>query len=64
MLKTLYDRFAELYSDILPSNPTLASEHALAQEEELHEGNAKLTYRVVSDYVLHLNSLLKYLRRL
>ena len=54
MLKTLYDRFAELYSDILPSNPTLASEHALAQEEELHEGNAKLTYRVVStfDYIL------------
>ena len=34
MLKTLYDHFLELYSNIIKLNPTLPAEHALAQEQE------------------------------
>ncbi|TFK75814.1 hypothetical protein BDN72DRAFT_831251 [Pluteus cervinus] len=45
LLKTLYDHFAVLYSVILPTNPTLAAEHALRQEEEIYELSTKLTYR-------------------
>lgn len=48
MLKTLYDHFVVLYNDILPSNPTLAAEHSLRQEEEIHRKSSKLTYRNVS----------------
>ncbi|KAI6035160.1 ribonuclease H-like protein [Pisolithus orientalis] len=45
MLKNLYDHFIVLYEAILPSNPTLASEHALRQEEEIYNKSTKLTYR-------------------
>ncbi|GLB33907.1 putative EXOIII [Lyophyllum shimeji] len=45
MLKTLYDHFAVLYHAILPKNPTLASEHALKQEDEVYKKSSKLTYR-------------------
>ncbi|KAL5527323.1 hypothetical protein ACEPAG_6114 [Sanghuangporus baumii] len=45
MLKTLYECFTELYSEILESYPTLASEHALAQEQEVYDKSSKLTYR-------------------
>ena len=47
MVKLLYEVFETLYSDILASNPTLASEHALAQEDEIHEKSNKVTYRTV-----------------
>ncbi|KAF7352711.1 Exonuclease domain-containing protein [Mycena venus] len=46
MLKTLFDHFVILYAAILPTNPTLASEHALRQEEELYKKSNKQTYRV------------------
>ncbi|KAG6336843.1 hypothetical protein ID866_2239 [Astraeus odoratus] len=45
MLKSLYDHFAVLYEAILPSNPTLASEHALRQEDEIYKKSTKHTYR-------------------
>ncbi|KAM5540478.1 hypothetical protein V8D89_005936 [Ganoderma adspersum] len=45
MLKSLYDHFVILYENILPTNPTLASEHALKQEQEVYEKSNKLTYR-------------------
>ena len=47
MLKTLYEHFAILYEKILPTNPTLASEHALKQEEDVYQKANKLTYRNV-----------------
>ncbi len=47
MLKTLYDHFIVLYENILTSNPTLASEHALKQEQEVYLKSNKLTYRNV-----------------
>lgn len=52
MIKTLYEKFSALYSDILTSNPTLASEHALAQEQEVYEKSNKVTYRTVSTLLL------------
>ncbi|TBU32802.1 Rexo1 protein [Dichomitus squalens] len=45
MLKSLYDHFVVLYEKILPANPTLASEHALKQEQEVYAKSNKLTYR-------------------
>ncbi|KAH7921815.1 ribonuclease H-like protein [Leucogyrophana mollusca] len=45
MVKSLYDHFLVLYEAILPTNPTLASEHALRQEEEVYKKANKLTYR-------------------
>ncbi|KAK7060573.1 RNA exonuclease 3 [Paramarasmius palmivorus] len=45
MLKTLYEHFLTLYERILPNNPTLASEHALKQEEEIYSKSSKFTYR-------------------
>lgn len=45
MLKTVYDHFLVLYDTILPLNPTLASEHALRQEEQVYTKSTKLTYR-------------------
>jgi len=45
MLKTLYDHFVVLYKAILPDNPSLASEHALKQEEDIYKISTKLTYR-------------------
>ena len=47
MLKSLYDHFIILYEKILSANPTLASEHALKQEQEVYEQSNKLTYRNV-----------------
>ncbi|CAK5275619.1 unnamed protein product [Mycena citricolor] len=46
MLKTLYEHFAILYQGILANNPTLASDHALRQEEEVYKKTNKQTYRV------------------
>ncbi|KAF5387710.1 hypothetical protein D9615_000495 [Tricholomella constricta] len=45
MLKTLYDHFVVLYHAILPKSPTIASDHALKQEEEVYKKSSKLTYR-------------------
>lgn len=45
LLKSLYDHFVVLYEAIQPSNPTLASEHALRQEEEIYKKSTKHTYR-------------------
>ncbi|KAI9001042.1 ribonuclease H-like protein [Trametes punicea] len=45
MLKSLYDHFVVLYEKILPTNPTLAAEHALKQEEEVYKKSTRLTYR-------------------
>lgn len=47
MLKALYEHFKVLYQDILDRNPTLASEHALRQEDEVYQKVSKLTYRNV-----------------
>ncbi|PPQ77431.1 hypothetical protein CVT25_011013 [Psilocybe cyanescens] len=44
MLKTLYDHFVILYQSILATNPSLASEHALKQEDEMYKKSTKLTY--------------------
>ena len=51
MLKSLYEGFVNLYSEILSENPSLASDHALAQEQEVYEKSTKLTYRNVSHVV-------------
>jgi len=48
MLKTLYDHFLILYHKILPSNPSLAADHAIKQEEEVYKKSTKTTYRNVS----------------
>lgn len=45
LLKTLYDHFVVLYNAILPLNPSIASDHALKQEEEIYNKSTKLTYR-------------------
>ena len=55
MLKTLYDHFVTLYKAILPDNPSLASEHALKQEEDVYKVSTKLTYRNASLIVLALS---------
>jgi RNA exonuclease 1 len=47
MVKNLYDHFIVLYETILPTNPGLASEHALRQEDEVYNKSNKLTYRNV-----------------
>ena len=52
MLKTLYDHFVVLYKTILPDNPSLASEHALKQEEDVYKISTKLTYRNASLIIL------------
>jgi len=52
MLKSLYDHFAVLYNAVLPQNPSLASEHALRQEQEIYERTTKSTYRNVIISVL------------
>ncbi|KAJ7507912.1 Rexo1 protein [Mycena galericulata] len=56
MLKTLYDHFTILYEAILPTNPSLASEHALLQEEEVYKKSNKQTYRVA---IIHCAAALK-----
>jgi RNA exonuclease 1 len=45
MVKNLFEHFTVLYQAILPNNPTLASEHALKQEEEVYKKSNKITYR-------------------
>ncbi|THH19866.1 hypothetical protein EW146_g1402 [Bondarzewia mesenterica] len=45
MLKSLYDHFVILYNALLPQDPSLASEHALRQEEEIYSRANKITYR-------------------
>ncbi|ETW83986.1 hypothetical protein HETIRDRAFT_472359 [Heterobasidion irregulare TC 32-1] len=45
MLKSLYDHFVVLYDAVLPQEPSLASEHALRQEEEIYNRASKSTYR-------------------
>lgn len=50
MLKTLYEHFQILYAKIIPANPTLASEHALRQEQEVYDKSNKLTYRHRASY--------------
>lgn len=47
LLKSLYDHFVVLYDAILPQQPSLASEHALRQEEEVYARTTKATYRNV-----------------
>lgn len=59
MLKNLYDHFVVLYEAIRPLHPTLPSEHALRQEEEIYKKSTKLTYRnvcidILSNYHLSL----------
>ena len=52
MVKSLYDHFTVLYKAILPSHPTVASDHALKQEDEVYKSTNKMTYHNVwwSDY--------------
>ncbi|KAF8974468.1 ribonuclease H-like domain-containing protein [Flammula alnicola] len=45
MLKTVYNQFVVLYEHVLSANPSLASEHALKQEDEVYKKSSKLTYR-------------------
>ncbi|KAI0304099.1 Rexo1 protein [Russula brevipes] len=45
MLKSLYDHFVVIYNAILPQNPSLASEHALREEQEIYDRTTKSTYR-------------------
>ncbi|KAF9495402.1 hypothetical protein BDN71DRAFT_876921 [Pleurotus eryngii] len=45
MLKTIFDHYSVLYELILPAYPTLASEHALRQEEDVYKVSTKFTYR-------------------
>lgn len=52
MLKNLYEHFEVLYENILPANPTLASEHALRQEEEVYKKSTKTSYRHVRRFIL------------
>jgi RNA exonuclease 1 len=47
MVKNLYEHFVVLYEAILLTNPSLASEHALRQEEEVYHKSNKITYRNV-----------------
>lgn len=61
MLKTLYDHFVILYKAILPDNPSLASEHALKQEEDVYKVSTKLTYRNASLIILALSWTYVYL---
>ncbi|KAF6762312.1 Rexo1 protein [Ephemerocybe angulata] len=46
MVKTIYDTFVTLYEPIHKANPSLASEHALRQEEEIYNKTTKGSYRV------------------
>jgi RNA exonuclease 1 len=57
MLKSLYDHYLVLYQNILTANPTLASDHALKQEEEVYKKSSKLTYRNVCQHLLLTNNL-------
>lgn len=52
MLKTIFDHYSVLYELILPAYPTIASEHALRQEEEVYKVSTKFTYRNVGPSLL------------
>lgn len=54
MVKTLYEHFVTLYEPIHKANPTLASEHALKQEDEVYRKTNKQSYRVVRRYACFL----------
>lgn len=54
MLKTLYEHFVVLYEAILPTDPTLAADHALRQEAEVYSKSSKFTYRNVRTHVCYL----------
>ena len=62
MLKLLYNGFVDLYGAILPQRPTLASEHALRQEQEIYERTTKSTYPnvIISCLVLATSSSLTF----
>ncbi|KIO32765.1 hypothetical protein M407DRAFT_211431 [Tulasnella calospora MUT 4182] len=45
MLGRIYAQFTTLYTQILPRKPTIASEHALAQELEIYNKTNAKTYR-------------------
>lgn len=47
MLTTLYEHFRNLYELLLPTNPSLAGEHALEQELDVYNKSSKFTYRNV-----------------
>ena len=62
MLNFLYDGFVALYDAIIPQNHTLASEHALRQEQDNVDNLLSLLPRQVifrSSYVSHLSSLIQ-----
>ncbi|TEB35651.1 Rexo1 protein [Coprinellus micaceus] len=46
MVKTLYEHYVTLYGPLHKANPSLASEHALRQEDEVYQKSTKGTYRV------------------
>jgi len=52
MVKTLYEHYVTLYGPIHTANPSLASEHALKQEDEVYQKSTKGTYRVVRRHML------------
>ena len=64
MLKTLYEHFVVLYENISRSNPTLAAEHALKQEQEVYERSSKLTYRNVCSCPYQVSGIFLTLARL
>ena len=43
----LYNNFLTLYDQVLAQQPSLASEHAIRQENEIYTRSSKLTYRNV-----------------
>lgn len=47
MLQQLFQHYCILYEDILKSNPSLASEHALRHEDEVYHKANKFAYRNV-----------------
>lgn len=53
MIKNIFDHFSVLYEALLPTNPHLAAEHTLRQEEEVYKKSTKFTYRNVSEDKWH-----------
>ena len=47
MVTLLYNNFLTLYDHVLAQQPSLASEHAIRQENEIYTRSSKLTYRNV-----------------
>lgn len=63
MLKTIYDHFVILYQSISAVHPTLASEHALKQEQEVYSTSNKFTYRNVRNVSALILSFVQLLHR-